>query len=273
MCFFSLLAEIPDVIWSGVIASVLTLSGVLISNGSNTNRLKLQLQHDSNEKEKERKAALRRDVYLLAAEECVKANTHLSSLPQIDLTAANPADGLKDFFAVAAKLQLISNQKTSFLVSELVATYGELFFMALAKLKPIQSLRTEVSIRDKHYTLAQAEVTRVLAKMAQFNESAQTDIAVFNALNHSFEFHQSQAKQFTEERKKLSQEQSSLHIAFIREWIPNMKLIGERQLLVMIELRRELHIESDIDAFTQLMNAQWQKINSQMDTLLTTLEN
>ena len=68
---------IPDVIWSGLIASVLTLGGVLISNRSNSSRLKLQLRHDAEQKTTERTASLRRDVYLEAAEQLTKANAYL----------------------------------------------------------------------------------------------------------------------------------------------------------------------------------------------------
>ncbi len=68
---------------------MVTVGGVLISNGSNTKRLKLQLQHDANEKTKERTAALRREVYLRAVEELVKANAHLATLPQLDLSKTN----------------------------------------------------------------------------------------------------------------------------------------------------------------------------------------
>ena len=45
----ALLKSIPDVIWSAFLASILTLSGVLISNRSNTTRLRLQLEHDRSE--------------------------------------------------------------------------------------------------------------------------------------------------------------------------------------------------------------------------------
>src|SRR4051794_30236818 len=93
----SLFQSVPDVIWSALIASLLTLSGVLVSNWSNTNRLKLQLQHDAHEKSKERVSTLRRDVYLRVAEELVRANAHLGSLPQLDLVKTNFAAGLLDF--------------------------------------------------------------------------------------------------------------------------------------------------------------------------------
>src|SRR5262245_49382082 len=110
------LSSIPDVVWSGVIASILTLSGVLVSNWSNTKRLLVQLKHDADENQKERVAGLRREVYLTAAEELTKASTYLGSLPQADLAKVNAAEGLQGFFVAATKLQLVAEPTTALLV-------------------------------------------------------------------------------------------------------------------------------------------------------------
>lgn len=272
MAICPFITSIPDVIWSGVIASALTLSGVFISNWSNTNRLKAQLKHDSEEKAKERKANLRREVYLLAAEELVKANNHLAKLPQLDISKNNPADALQEFFASAAKLQLVSEPKTSLLVSELVTTYGELVLKTISKTRPIQELRVDIAIRDDHYNRAQAEISRILAAMAQFNESAQTDSVIFTALQNSFEFHQGQAAQLASEREELWKRHNSLHIEFVKELVIEMKLIGERQIPVMVEIRRELDLKGDADEYLQQMRKQWGRINTQLDAVLRDLE-
>jgi hypothetical protein len=142
------LRSVPDVIWSGLIASVLALGGVLIIDGRNTKRLKLQLEHDANEKAKERTATLRREVYLPAMEELVNANAHLASLPQLDLSKVNAADGLREFFGASAKLQLVAEPKTAVLANELTALYGELVLKLVAKSVPLQMARTDIGIND-----------------------------------------------------------------------------------------------------------------------------
>jgi len=189
--FIAFLQSIPDVIWSGVIASILTLSGVLISNRSNTNRLKLQLQHDSNEKAKERTATLRREVYLRTAEEFVKANAHLVSLPQLDLAKANLADGMQGFFSAAARLQLVAEPKTALLVGQLSSEYGELTFKLMSHLIPVGQSKADIQISGDLYTKAQSEVARVLAEMSKANESGKPSRQVFQALDSSFKFQQS----------------------------------------------------------------------------------
>src|SRR3546814_17485477 len=115
-----LLTQIPNVVWAALLASGLTLLGVMLSNWSNTKRLIKQLSHDSNEKERDRINALRKDVYLRAAEEAAKVSSYLGKIPQLDQSKENIADGLSEFFGVAAKLQLVSQPETSNLAGELV---------------------------------------------------------------------------------------------------------------------------------------------------------
>ena len=151
MTLLDLVKSIPDVIWSGIVASVLTLGGVLIANASNTKRLKIQLKHDSTEKLRDRQATLRRDVYLNAAEELVKASSYLGALPSVNVATTNIGSGLQGFFVAASKLALVSDPSTAYEVNELVGQYGELFLKLTVKLLPLQSVKTDIGIRDDHY--------------------------------------------------------------------------------------------------------------------------
>ena len=266
------LASIPDVVWSGVIASILTLSGVLISNWSNSNRLRMQLQHDADEKAKERTATFRRDVYLQAAEELTKANSHLASLPQSDLAKINAADGLQGFFAAAAKLQLVAEPKTALLVNQLVATYGELLLRLLARLLPLQKAKVDISINDDLYNKAQTEVTRVLAEMAKFNEAAQVNTDVFKALQRSFDGYQAQSTVYADARSAAWAEFNQLNIQFCRELLVELRQIGEQQIPVLIEIRRDLGLIAELGAFREQMDAQWNKMSVQIDAMLNSLQ-
>jgi len=268
----ALLRSIPDVVWSGLIASALTLSGVLISNRSNTNRLRIQLQHDAAEKAKERTAALRREVYLCAAEELTKANGYLASLPQTDLSKTNAADGLQGFFAVAAKLQLVAEPKTALLVNHLVSVYGELLLRLMARLMPLQKVRIDIAIFDDLYNKAQSEVSRVLSEMAKFSEAAQTNADVFGALQRAFGGYQRQATEHAAKRGASWSEFNRLNVEFCRELLRDLRIVGEEQIPVLIEIRRDLGLTSELAAFREQMEAQWKRMDSQLDAMLSALQ-
>lgn len=265
------LRSIPDVIWSGLIASVLTLSGVMISNRSNTHRLRIQLQHDSAEKTKERTAILRREVYLSAAEELTKANSHLASLAQSDLAKTNAANGLQGFFAAAAKLQLVAEPKTALLVNQLVASYGELLLRLIARLLPLQNVRTDIAINDDQYNKTQNEVTRVLAEMARFNETAQVNDSAFNALQRAFNAYQEQSQMYAAQRVTAWVKFKHLNGEFCRQLLTDMRIVGKQQIPVLIEMRRDLGLTAELGAFHEQMDAQWGRISTQLDTMLSDL--
>lgn len=269
----NLLQSIPDVVWSGVIASALTLSGVFLSNWSNTSRLKLQLEHESTENEKDRRAELRTEVYLQAAQELTKANSYLASLAQVDLSKTNPAEGLKDFFAIAAKLQLIAEAKTSFQIGDLVALYGELLIKSIVRLTPIQDLKTHIAIKNDHYGRCQAEISRILAAMTQYNESAQHNEAVFVALQRSFELQQNQALKVGEERDDLLAQHSSHCLNFTKELIAELKQVAELQVPLMVALRRELELDGDANEFAEQMEKIRIRMEAQLDAAFNHFKN
>lgn len=266
--FVALLKSIPDVVWSGLIASVLTLSGVLLSNRSNTLRLKMQLNHDATEKAKERIAVLRRETYLRAAEELVKINAYLASLPQVDLTKVNAGEGMQGFFVAAARLQLIAEPATSLLVNKLSARYSELAFTVMGKLLPVAKAKADINIADELYQKAQAEVSRLLSEISKQNESGRPDVNVYQALRSAFDFHQAQSQQYAGEHSEAWKQFNALSFDFQRCLLQEIKEIGGEQIPVMVEIRRDLGLTGDLVEIEAFMKDQWKKMESRLDALL-----
>lgn len=266
------IASVPDVVWAAVLASLLTLSGVIASNRSNSYRLKLQLEHESTEKAKDRKATLRREVYLYASEEMVKVTAYLASLPQMDLTKINAGEGLTNFGAAVAKLQLIAEPETVRLITELYGKLGQLFFRLLIQAEPIHSLKSDIDIADGFYKRHDSEVQRILSAMTQYNESASTNIEVFQGLDRSFKFHSEQRQKYAEDRNIAWEKVHPLQREFLKTYATELKATSELQVHTMVAMRGELDVGGDIAMFTTLMNKQWESVNAQLDSLLKELE-
>jgi hypothetical protein len=196
--------NIPDTVWSGVVASVATFIGtiatVIVTNFRNTKRLKVQLDHDASENQKERLSGLRRDLYLKAAEATVRANAYFGGMTQVDVTKAGFDTPLRDVLAVAAQMQLVVNQSTAQLISDLVSFYGELQIRLIAKVAPIHALKSNIETVSALYENSQTEVKRVIAAMTQFNESGQRDPDLFQRLNRSAEIARDTSQRHASER-------------------------------------------------------------------------
>lgn len=271
----SFFSSVPDVIWSGLLASVvastITLGGVLLSNRGNSQRLKLQLDHDAREKAKERITSLRRDVYIQTAEELSKLSNYLTSLPQADLAKTNTAEGFQGFVTAATKLQLVAEPQTALLVNELLASYSDLFFRLLNKLVPLQELRVAINLRNSFYDKAQNEATRIIGEMNALNETGQKNETVFRALNTSFEFQQAQATKLAEERDVFWTRHNKMHVEFQKALLVELRAIGERQIDVMIEIRRDLGLTTELDAFRKQMEEHWKQMRAGLDRLIERL--
>ena len=220
----------------------------------------------------ERTATLRREVYLSAVEELTKANSHLASLPQTDPAKANIAEGIQGFFGAAAKLQLVAEPKTALLVNQLVATYGELLLRLMERAIPLHKIRSDISINDDLYIRAQAQVTRVLVEMTKFNEAAHVNDAVFAALQRSFEGYQAQTLKYAAKRKAAWNKFNCLNVEFCRQLLTEMRIVGEQQIPVLVEIRRDLGLTTELAAFRQQMESQWIRMSAQFDALLRTLQ-
>lgn len=267
----ALLEAIPNVIWSGIVASLLTLGGVLLSNRDSTNRLKLQLQHDAAEKSKERIATLRRDVYFRTVEELVKANAHLAGLPQKDLAKENFGDGLQDFFSASARLQLVAEPETALLVAQLQADYGELAFDLMTHLLPVSKAKIDIQIADNLYNKAQTEVTRLLADMAKQNESGNPDPKIFQSLQLAFEFQQGQSQKFGDDCSQAWHRFNESSIEFQRFLFTRIKDLGPKQIPVLVAIRRDLGLTGDLQEFEAEMRRQILRNESKLDALISNL--
>jgi hypothetical protein len=131
------LRAVPNVVWSGIVASCITLLGVMLSNGSNTKRLKLQLDHDAREKSKDKVNNLRKEVYLKAVEDIEATNIHLSTLADRDLANLNMNAEIQAIGASIAKLKLVAEPETARLAGELSAAFGALFLKLMPRLVPL----------------------------------------------------------------------------------------------------------------------------------------
>lgn len=139
--------SIPTIVWSGIVASFISLAGVVLSNRSSLKRLKEQLRHDSEEKHRDRISQLRRDVYLRLATQMTYAGGHLGSLASKDPTTEDLGGPLQDAMAELAKAQLVGSRETAALAAEMAAAYGEALFNLMAAAKPLHDLKIDIKSR------------------------------------------------------------------------------------------------------------------------------
>ena len=251
------LKAVPNVVWSGIVASCITLLGVMLSNGSNTKRLKLQLDHDAREKSKDKVNNLRKEVYLKAVEDIEATNIHLSTLADRDLANLNMNAEIQAIGASIAKLKLVAEPETARLAGELSAAFGALFLKLMPRLVPLLEAKSDIEINDSAYMSSSAEASRIMREIHKFNEEGRQDADIFQVLQRSYEFFCDQAKQYADARSLAYDERQVRLNQFNAMLLPDMKELSKLQLKVRIAIRNDLGIASDIADLQQQLERHW----------------
>jgi hypothetical protein len=262
----------PDVLWSALVASGITLLGVLIVTLSNNLMLRAQLKHASREKDKERAATLRRDVFLPAAEELTKAMNFLSSLPKADLRKLNPVKGVQGFFAASAKLHLVADENTAAPVAEFSAAFGQLFMRVISQLMPLQKLQIDIEILDGLYERFQADDNRVLSERGRMVEAGDQDQSLFERLGRVFESHQEMASNYAGQRNEKWSDYNELLKQLSLFLIREMKPVAQLQIPLLVALRKDLGFETNADFYRKQLERQHQAMMTELDKIYKILD-
>ncbi|MBS0317290.1 MAG: hypothetical protein JSR49_09215 [Proteobacteria bacterium] len=239
-----------------------------LSNGHSARQLTTQLQHDSEQKVAERKAALRRDVYLPAAEAIVKLSGRMGALPQLDLANIDAQLEFANFGAAIAKVQLVGEPETAALAGEVLSEYGSAFMRCVSKAGTIQLERAYAAIQDNLYNDAQLQVKRLLAEMTALNESGAPDPAKFQRLNDSFQFFSKQAEDRAGARAGHQETAGALQMQYLQDTVAKMKSLNVKYLPLVVAIRHELGFEGDLMHFQRMLERQTAEIEEAVDGII-----
>jgi hypothetical protein len=183
----SLLLKIPDTVWAALIAASIAFIATTLTNKNSRSQLRMQLQHEAQQRDRERAMALRRDVYLPAAEALVRGQQALGQLADLDVPIQETQGKLLNALAVTAKIHLVGAEPTV----RAVMAYNSRLMPAFLELL---QLRLPLAIREQqakgHQGSAErafADLNRTNELMKQFNLSGQTDQAAWARLVHQSE--------------------------------------------------------------------------------------
>ncbi|WP_456025041.1 hypothetical protein [Pseudomonas capeferrum] len=265
----ALIKEIPNVVWSAVIAALISLGGIILSNRGNNQRLIVQLQHNAEEKTKERIHAIRSEVYLSAVEFIESTNIQMSSLSSRDLTKNDITQELQVIAGAMAKLKLVAGPETSKLASELGVISGAVFLKLLSSLKPIHYEKIEIGIADDLYVETSEEAKRIQREIDALNQSGVMDYIKYQALRQAYEFSFSQSQKYAEDRASAWERHAVVLNDFNEVLMLEMKALTEAQLNLMVAARLDLGLDSDLQELRRQLELQWTVMKNEYRKAIT----
>lgn len=264
--------SIPTIVWSGIVASFISLAGVVLSNRSSLERLKEQLRHDSGEKHRDRISQLRREVYLKLATQMTYAGGHLGSLAGKDPTAEDLGGPLQEAMAELARAQLVGSRETAALAAEIAAIYGEALFNLMAAAKPLHDLKADINISGNMYNQEFLQAKRVISEITSLNESGAQNSEKMAALQRSFENYRKNYTKYSDERNAAWESYHSHNKSFLDAVFIELTKISVAQTKLLIAVRTEIGLDTDASELNRHMEENQARMKKATADLLAQLD-
>ncbi|MFC3552509.1 hypothetical protein ACFOLC_16030 [Lysobacter cavernae] len=264
--------SIPTIVWSGIVASFITLAGVVLSNRSSLERLKEQLRHDAGEKHRDRISQLRKDVYLKLAAQMTYAGGHLGSLAGKDPTTEDLGGPLQEAMAELAKVQVVGSRETAALAAEMTAIYGEALFNLVAAAKPLHDLKIDIKISGDLYDQEFVHAKRVISEITALNESGTPNPAKMAALQRSFENYRQSYTQHSEERNAAWESYNAHNKPFLQAVFKELTKISPAQIKLLSAVRAEIGLDTDVSELNRRMEENQARMEKATADLLAHLD-
>lgn len=245
---------IPPVIWSGAIGAAVALIGVFFADRSNTKRLKLQLEHDATQRDRDRLAALRKDVYLQAPREAIKALSYLGKMATRDLATLGDDEGIAGYAAAAAQIGVISELPTVEAVGALGNAMTLELIAAFRELQGVQDTRVDIQLGEQRLNVITDEIQRIQAELQAMSESGVQDPQRRGGLNYWLNVRMEEADELRAELDALRPKYQQLLFEYNKGFFERMPAITAKNISVMREIRKEIGLAHELDQYEAKMN-------------------
>ena len=267
------LAQIPSIVYAAIIASLITLFGVSLSNRSAHKRLITQLSIESKERQQEREINLRKDVYLKTAEELTRAQQYIGSLASSDLASlTNQHKNIEGFFSSTSKIHIVGSDETIKAVVDVTKKFTTAMLQIMVKSMPLHDLKSDIDILSGLIDDYSSKREKCLNEITAFNLSGNRDQELWGKLQGNFDFLQEEIRGYVEERSAKWEKHNGYQRELMIKCMKEALELAELLVPAVISIRKELNLPFDENGYIELMKNQSSEAESVIKQFLSEVE-
>lgn len=254
-----LIDKVPPSVWGVIIGALSALCSVALTNRAHDRRLKKQFEHEREVKRHDREMALRKEVYLGAAEAVSAGLIAVGHFSNLEIEHEKLLESYLGKASSISKTSIIAKEETiraiAIFSGELVATFLRL---TLKRAPLLQQSKEIVSLRTMVDTFLRGQ-TRILELMAQYNLEGLQDQRKWELLQGNFDFEKRRIDEASKKADKLSAVLFSQQLGFMEECMEESKRLSRLLVPVIVSVRKELDAPIDESAYARLTEEQIEK--------------
>jgi len=267
-----LISKVPNVVWSGVVASCLTFLGVLWTNKGNEKRQTALLEHEKQKYQSEQKLALKKEVFLNVASSFANVLEIVPKLMNLDFTQKGIETQMAGHSGIVAKSYLAAKENSVAAILNYSAETAESLMKLMKERAVVLDHKKAIEIYQSTIDSANDEKDRIISIMKELNLQGHNNQATFDYLNKSYETQEGIVKRST---ISLEEQQSILEPLF--QVFAKQCLSEHGRLLSLlppmtIALRGELDNDQDSKIFVDALNENIERMNLAFNSLFESKE-
>lgn len=244
-----IMEDIPAAFWGVLFGSFFSILGVWLTNKASERRLENQFNHERLVKSTERELALKKDIFLDAAEAVSAAISSLSKFANLDMANDKVMERYLEKSAVLAKVHVVGTMQTVDSLSNLIDEHRKQAFDLWAVRHRLNAQKSAIANLDNLVAKFQKEVDVTLELIKQFNTSGSGDQQRWDRLQKNVEFEMKRVDDGLANRGQLVQKLAREHVVFIAACSRASGAVAKHVAPLVKAIRQELDLPLDLDKY------------------------
>lgn len=261
------ISKVPNVVWSAVIASCLTFAGVLWTNKGNERRQMAMLEHEKQKFQAEQKLALKKEVFLNVASSFADVLGLIPKLMNLEFSPSEINEQIGDHDGTIAKSYLTAKESSVAEILNYSAETAEVLLELMKTRAILLDHKKAIETFQSTIASADAEKSRIISLVKEFNLEGRSDQSRFEYLNKSYDSQNSIVNEISTLKKQQESILKKLHLEFSRKCISEHSRLLSLLPPMTIALRTELGNNGESDVFISALNKNILRMNSAFDKL------
>lgn len=242
---YDVLSCIPDVVWSGIVASIITVLGVLVTNAGLSKRHRQQLAHSASESKVKREMELRRDIYMPAIEATVIATSAIGSMTNPATSHDDVNEKYADAAAKIGKASAIAKPETVRMLGTLTDRMRVLYTKLLIRRQPIMNAHSRMSAAIALIDRNSQDRDRWIQSRLDvlYNEGVNQERDDF--LVRQTDFCNRMIDHWTIQRDEAGLELSRAQVDFLKEMLILYPDVAQAMGMACVAIREDFNFEGD----------------------------
>lgn len=262
------LDRVPATFWGVIAGSFFTLLGVFLSNRAQAHRLEQQLEHDRTLKNEERLLALRRDVYLPAAEAVSAGMMLVGRFSDLSISQEKLLGDWTEKSPAIAKANLIAEDPTVEALAKFNTELGALLFRLLSIRIPLSGKQQHANFLLEQVNRFSAERDRMIEMLKEMNLSGAFDERRQAVIDSNFQFNQKRIDEVLLEHEQLTSTLFEEQMQFSKECQRAAAELTKLLVPLLACVRAELKLPFDAKTYQRVTEESQAKIAASLDEFI-----